>query len=184
MSDGAAPIEADVTESAPITTEPAPPAEPDKDWKAEAEKWKSLARKHEDNAKSVLSKAKQFDEYAESQKTEQQKLADAAALAKADADAAKAELAIERAARRHGLKDEDLDLLGTHGTPEEIEQRAARLAARLKAAAPATDFGGGNRGSDTKKAPQLSRDDLKRMTPDAIVKAQADGRLNDLMGIR
>ncbi len=46
---------------------------------------------------------------------------------------------------------------------------------------PTGDADGGGRG---KSAPaQLSRDDLKTMTPEAIVKAKADGRLNDLLGV-
>ena len=48
----------------------------------------------------------------------------------AERDAALSEAATLRAAIKHGLTGDDLELLGT-GTPEEIEQRAAKLAARL-----------------------------------------------------
>lgn len=123
----------------------------EKDWHAEAEKWKAFARKHEDTAKANADKAKRFDEFEESQKTEQQKLADAATAAKAETDATKAELARVKAAVKHGLTEDDLDLLGTHGTPEEIDARAERLATRLKgveASKPKPDFGGGERGAD------------------------------------
>jgi hypothetical protein len=40
--------------------------------------------------------------------------------------------------------------------------------------------GGARKGS---KPEQLTRDDLKKMTPQQIVKAQDEGRLNDLMGV-
>lgn len=123
----------------------------EKDWQAEAEKWKTFARKHEDAAKANADKAKRFDEFEESQKTELQKAADAAAQAKAEADATRAELARMQAAVKHGLSEDDLDLLGTHGTPEEIEARAEKLAARLKVAEankPKPDFGAGARGAD------------------------------------
>jgi hypothetical protein len=146
---------------APEAPKPAAPPEPDKgdkDWQAEAEKWKTFARKHEDTAKANADKAKRFDEFEESQKTEQQKLTDAATAAKAEADATKAELARVKAAVKHGLTEDDLDLLGSHGTPEEIDARAERLAARLKAAGdnkPKPDFGGGNRGTDVTASDSL-----------------------------
>jgi len=41
--------------------------------------------------------------------------------------------------------------------------------------------GGARKGS---KPAQLTRDDLKGMSPEAIVKAKAEGRLNDLLGIK
>lgn len=53
------------------------------------------------------------------------------------------------------------------------------------AAARAPRFGGGADGGARKggKPDQFTRDDLKRMTPAQIVKAQEEGRLNDLMGV-
>jgi hypothetical protein len=169
----------------PEPTAPAADTAAEKDWQAEAEKWKSFARKHEDAAKANADKAKRFDEFEESQKTELQKAADAAAAAKADADATRAELARMQAAVKHGLSEDDLDLLGTHGTPDEIEARAEKLAARFKSAEankPKPDFGGGDRGTDvTAKGGQLSRDDIKRMSPEETVKAHEEGRFDDLL---
>lgn len=37
---------------------------------------------------------------------------------------------------------------------------------------------------DNSTKPQLTRDDLKKMSPEDIVKAQNEGRLNDLLGIK
>lgn len=188
MSDNPTP-ETPAAEQAPTTPDaasaPAADTAAEKDWKAEAEKWKAFARKHEDAAKANAEKAKRFDEFEESQKTELQKAADAAAKAKAEADAVRAELARMQAAVKYGLSEDDLDLLGTHGGPEEIEQRAERLAARLRLAEenkPKPDFGGGDRGTDvTAKGGQLTAEDMKRMTPEEIVQAQADGRFSDLL---
>lgn len=162
----------------------------EKDWKAEAEKWKQFARKHEDAAKANAEKAKRFDEFEESQKTEQQKLADAAQKARDEAAATAAELARVKAAVKHGLTEEDLELLGAHGTPEEIDARAERLAQRLKDAEankPRPDFGGGDRGEDVgAKAAQLTQADVDRLFAskqyDEIEKARTEGRLDDLLG--
>jgi hypothetical protein len=52
----------------------------------------------------------------------------------------------------------------------------------FRGAAPATDFGGGKRGDDVgTKTKQLTRDDMKRMTPEQIVKARADGLFDDIL---
>lgn len=118
-----APIEADVVE-------PEPEKEPD--WKAEAEKWKSLSRKNEDAAKANAAKAKEHDSYLASQKTEQEKADEARNALQQERDEAKADLAIARSAVKHGLSESDMELIGRHGTPEEIESRAEKLAARLK----------------------------------------------------
>lgn len=147
----------------PATPEPPKPAPPEpdkapKDWEKEAEKWRTFARKHEDAAKANADKAKQFDALEESQKTELQKVLDQAAKFKTEADTTRGELAVMRAAVKYGLSAEDLELLGTHGTTEEIDARAEKLAARLKVAAgnrPPVDFGGGDRGGNVTDKPQF-----------------------------
>lgn len=56
------------------------------DWKAEAEKWQSLARKHEDRAKANSSAAKELEEFRRQSMTEQERAIDAArAEARAEA---------------------------------------------------------------------------------------------------
>ena len=189
MSDNTATTEtdsgaADATTTTDTSQAAAADTAPAKDWQAEAEKWKAFARKHEDAAKANADKAKRFDEFEESQKSELQKAADAAARAKAEADATRAELARMQAAVKHGLSEDDLDLLGTHGTPEEIEARAERLATRLKAAEankPKPDFGGGDKGGDVRPAGQWTQADLDRATPEQIVEAKKQGLLANLM---
>lgn len=180
------------TESTETTTstETAAATETAKDWEAETTKWKALARKHEEQSKSNADKAKAFDELEESQKTEVQKAIDAAAKAKQDADKASAELAIERAMRKHGLGDDDLELLGTHGTPAEIDARAEKLAARLKTATTTTttrpDFGAGDRGGDVSGGEgQWTQADVKRASAEGrhadIEKARVGGLLTDVL---
>lgn len=63
--------------------------QPEKDWAAEAEKWKALARRHEGNAKANATKAKEFDALLEASKTDQERAVEqareeAAAAARAD----------------------------------------------------------------------------------------------------
>lgn len=163
-----------------------------KDWAAEAAKWKALSRKHEDSAKANADKAKRLDELEAANATEIEKAQKVAEQAKADAAAARAELAIAQAAVKHGLSSDDLELLGSHGTAEEIDARAEKLAARLKAVAPpatASDFGAGDRGDDVKSgADQLTSADVSRLMAqgkhEEVVKARQEGRLNDVMGIK
>lgn len=116
------------TEDAGSETEP--------DWKAEAEKWKSLSRKNEDAAKSNATKAKEYDAYVESQKTEQERAADAVKTLSGERELLASENAKLKAALKYGLSDEDLELLGD-GSPEQIETRAEKLSARLGSQKPA-----------------------------------------------
>lgn len=76
-----------VDDDPPATGEP-----PEKDWKAEADKWKALARKHEKTAKDNSGAAKKLLDIEDAQKTEAEKLA-----AAKDAAEAKAAAAITRA---------------------------------------------------------------------------------------
>lgn len=111
---------------------------PESDWKRYAREWEKKAKARPGELKEIAilrEKARRLDEIEEASKSEQQKLAEAAERSRQEAAETAAELARLRAAVKHGLSDEDLDLLGT-GTPEEIEARAERLAARLKAATP------------------------------------------------
>jgi hypothetical protein len=153
------------------------------------EKWKALARKNEARAKENADKAQRLDALEEASKTEQQKLADAADLARKEAAETAVELAKLRAAVKHGLSDDDLDLLGT-GTVEEIEARAERLAARLKGAAVPTPSAPSSEGQGRQGQPvsagvkQLTREDIKRMTPQQIVAAQDAGQFDDLLGVK
>jgi hypothetical protein len=64
----------------------------DKDWKAEADKWKALARKHETQAKTNADAARKVAELEDAGKTEIQRAADTAAQAEQRAATAEARL--------------------------------------------------------------------------------------------
>jgi hypothetical protein len=63
---------------------------------------------------------------------------------------------------------------------EGLLKKKPHLAATAQKRFAGSADGGARKGS---KPDQLTRDDLKKMTPAAIVKAQEEGRLNDLMGV-
>jgi len=120
-------------------------------------------------AKGLRSRVKELETYEakvreleESQKSEQQKVIERAEKAEQDANAARSELIRERIARRHGIADEDMDLLGS-GTEEEIEGRAKRLAALSAAAA----------GTDETPAPPTSRT-AEKLRPGASPKTPTE----------
>lgn len=80
---------------------------------------------------------------------------------KARADGAEIELARLRAVLKFNLSEEDLDLIGT-GTPDEIEQRAEKLAARI---------GAENRERDRSPDRRLGRTDPNESSKDAQARA-------------
>jgi hypothetical protein len=165
----------------PPAETPTPDKGAEKDWQAEAEKWKTFARKHEDAAKANADKAKRFDEFEESQKTEQQKLADK--LAAAEARAAELEVKTLRAevAADKGIPASLL----SGSTLEELTASADALVA-FRGEKPKPDLGGGDRGADVggKGGQITSREALQSMTPEEINQARLDGRLNTLLGIK
>src|SRR5690606_3339290 len=127
-------------------------------------------------------------EYERAQMTEAQKL-------QADYEAAQKELANLK--REMALKDvtskynlpEELTQFVTGDNAEEMEAKAKLLAEKI-AATPAEIPGKpklrptpGNGAADDTPG-QLTREDLKSMSPDEIVAARAAGRLNEVMGVK
>lgn len=153
------------------------PATGDKDWQAEAEKWKTFSRKHEEQAKANAEKAKRLDELEESQKTELQKVADRAAAAEARADETEVRAIRAEVAAAKGIPAALLS--GT--TQEELEASADALI-EFRGQAPKPDFGGGDRGDDIRSSKQVSTlADLNQMTPEEVNKARREGRLDNLL---
>lgn len=101
------------------------------DWQAEAEKWKALARKHETRSKENFEKAQEYDKYLESQKSEDQKREEATQALHAERDKALRDAALARAALAYGLSEDDIGLIAG-GDPEDINERAQKLAERLQ----------------------------------------------------
>ena len=151
------------------------------DWEAEARKWKELSRKNESRMKENAEKARLYDEAQEQNKSELQKAQEAAAKAEARAAAMEAEAMRAKVAAATGV---DADLL-SGSSEEEMRASAERLlawrAAQVPKGAPATDAG--VRGEEIRAAKQLTREDLKKMSPAEIIKARQDGQLNNIMGI-
>ena len=151
------------------------------DWEAEARKWKELSRKNESRMKENAEKARLYDEAQEQGKSELQKAQEAAAKAEARAAALESKVLRAQVAAAKGV---DADLL-SGSTLEELEASADRLlawrGAQVPKGAPAADAG--VRGDEIRAARQLTRDDLKKMSPAEIIKARQDGQLNNIMGI-
>lgn len=151
------------------------------DWEAEARKWKELSRKNESRMKENAEKARLYDEAQEQGKSELQKAQEAAAKAEARAAAMEAEAMRAKVAAATGV---DADLL-SGSSEDELRASAERLlawrGAQVPKGAPAADAG--VRGDEIRAARQLTRDDLKKMSPAEIIKARQDGQLNNIMGI-
>lgn len=151
------------------------------DWEAEARKRKELSRKNESRMKENAEKARLYDEAQEQGKSELQKAQEAAAKAEARAAAMEAEAMRAKVAAATGV---DADLL-SGSSEEELRASAERLlawrGAQVPKGAPATDAG--VRGDEIRAARQLTREDLKKMSPAEIIKARQDGQLNNIMGI-
>lgn len=151
------------------------------DWEAEARKWKDLSRKNEARAKDNAEKARLYDKAQEEGKSELQKALDAAQKAESRAAALEAQVLRAKVAAAKGV---DADLLAG-STQEELEESADKLLAwrgdKTPKAPPSSDAG--DRGTQIKGASQLTREDLRSMSPAEIVKANKDGRLNELKGI-
>lgn len=154
------------------------------DWEAEARKWKDLSRKNEARAKDNAEKARLYDKAQEEGKSELQKALESVQKAEARAAALEAQVLRAKVAAAKGV---DADLLAG-STQEELEESADRLLAwrgdnapKTPKAPPSSDAG--ERGTQIKPASQLTREDLRSMSPAEIVKARKDGRLNNLMGV-
>lgn len=174
----------------PTTT---PPAEPDRDWKAEADKWKALSRKHENaNAQAI----KELEAIRASQMTDTEKaIAEAekrgreATMKELGSQIAEAKL---RAAAAGKVADVDalIELvdIAKFVTAEGVDDNAiAATIERFAKVAPAQPappkFGNVELGPQGDRPRQLTDADLKRMTPEQIVEARSKGQLDDILGV-
>lgn len=135
----------EATPEAAAAGEPAAGAQPAtgedaKDWKAEAEKWKGLSRKNEEQAKANASAAKRLAEIEESNKSAEEKAAERTRAAEQTAASASQEAAKLRVALSKGLPADLVDRL-VGSTPEELAEDADRLMALIKPTAPSFDAG-------------------------------------------
>jgi len=165
------------------------------DLASEVEKWKSLSRKNEAQAKANAQAAKELEELRAASLTDQERL-----IASTRQET---ELAVRRefanklvdAELKSALTGKNLDAASLLSFDKnsfidasgEVDSNAiaAWVEAHTKAidnAAP--DLGQGVRGKTISGVAQIrNRDELAKMTPDEINAARKDGRLNLLLGI-
>ena len=103
----------------------------EKDWEAEAAKWRSLARKHENTAKQNAEAARKFAEYEDSQKSELQRLQERAEAAERERDEERRTRARLMAAAAHNLSADLLDRLGG-ASEEEINETAEVISKEIE----------------------------------------------------
>jgi hypothetical protein len=171
------------------TAEAAVTEAPETDWKAEADKWKSFSRKHEEAAKSNAAAAKRLAEMEEAQKTAEQKAVDRAAELERRATAAELRALRLEVATAKGVPAESLEFL-TGDTQEELEAKADKLLALMKGreetsapVRPKESLKSGSTSAGFGDVIQVTEDELKGMKSAEIVKAREEGRLNKLLGI-
>lgn len=99
------------------------PAKPEVDWKAKSREWEKRAKANADAATRLA-------EIEESQKSETQKLIDAAAEADKAAATAKAEALRWRIAAKHQISDDDAELFLTGTDEDSLTKQAERLMER------------------------------------------------------
>lgn len=108
-------------EQEPNTNQQSADTEPD--WKAEAEKWKGLARKHEETWKANSEKVAEYDRLVEASKTDQQRLEERAAAAEGKVTGLAAENLRYRVGLAKGLPPQLIGRL-QGASQEELEKDA------------------------------------------------------------
>jgi len=161
--------------------------------KAEVDKWKSLSRKNEQQAKANIAAAKELETIRQSQLTETEKLIEQTktetALSVRREFANKLVDAELKSALQGKLMDAD-SLLSFEKSSfilddGNIDSEAIQswVEAHSKTTeTPAPDLGQGARGNNPGKSQIRNRDELKNMSPADILQARTDGRLDALMG--
>lgn len=150
------------------------------DWKAQARKWEARAK----DAQADRELAAKWREYENNQKSEHEKLADELARVKAEASEASSKLLRYEVASQKGIPSDALTLLNG-SSREELETAADTLLSLIAdQSKPKTPRPDDNQGKPASSAiGQLSKEDLKGMTPQQIMEAKVAGRLNDVLGI-
>lgn len=145
--------------------EPEPPrrsAKPgsDKDWEAEADKWKALARKHEKTATDLRPLADKARELEDASKSDIERSANEAASNLSRAEKAEDEAMRLRVAIRLGLNEiQSRRLVGT--SEEELENDAKELLASFRPAEKDDD----DKSKDEEPEPEADRSDSSRRRP-------------------
>lgn len=168
------------------------PAPADKDWEAEAAKWKALSRKHENANTQALKELEQLRaaQMTDSEKAvaEAEKRGREAALKEMRADMARMKLQAQAAGKVADV-DALLDLVDINRllTEDGIDEEAIKATIeRLTKVIPAPaqpKFDNVELGPQGNRPRQLTRDEIRTMTPDQIEDARLKGQLDSLLGI-
>lgn len=193
-------IETDVTETNEAPEETTEVVETDapelsemEKLQAEVDKWKSLSRKNEQQAKSNIAAAKELEEIKKSQLSDQERLvADAREQA---ANEVRREFAsklvdAELKAQLNGrtldggalLTFDKSSFIQEDGNIDSEAIQSWVEAHSKSSEIPAPDLGQGSRGNNPSKAQIRSREELQNMSPSEILQARKEGRLDSMMG--
>jgi len=161
--------------------------------KAEVDKWKSLSRKNEQQAKSNGQAVKELDEIRKSQLTDTEKLIEQ--TREETSQSVRKEFAVKlvdaefksllggRSLDGSSLLDFDKSsFIQADGNIDSEAIQSWVEAHSTKAEQTIPDLGQGARGQNPSKSQIRSRDELKNMSPAEIMAATKDGRLDSLMG--
>jgi len=160
---------------------------------AEVEKWKSLSRKNEQQAKANVAAAKELEEIKKSQLSETEKLIEQTKTETAQEIRREFATKLVDAELKSALQgrvmeagallsfDKSFFILEDGNIDSEAVQSWVEAHSKTTEI-PAPDLGQGNRGKNPSKAQIRSRDELANMTPADILQARKEGRLDTLMG--
>lgn len=186
--------ETDQIETTEVTeVEEAPELSEMDQLKAEVDKWKSLSRKNEQQAKSNMAAAKELEEIKKSQLSETEKLIEqtkeetalsirrefATKLVDAELKSALQGRMLEAGAL---LSFDKSSFVQDDGNIDSDAIQSWVEAHSKQSEIPAPDLGQGSRGKNPSKAQIRSRDELANMSPAEILQARNEGRLDTLMG--
>jgi hypothetical protein len=151
---------------------------PDKDWAAEAEKWKALARKHEKAASDLRPLADKAQQLEDASKTDLERASAEAQQHLARADKAEGELLRLRVALRKGLTETQAKrLVGT--SEDELEADADDLMASFRPAEPAKKEDSKDDDEPEPTRPDQRRRPQERLRPGAVPDADTEPEETD-----
>lgn len=163
------------------------------DLSGELEKWKTLSRRNEQQAKANAAAAKELDELKKSQLTDQERLVEstkdetrravrlefATKLVDAELRSALNGRVLEGGAL---LEFDKSSFIDDDGNVNSESVQTWVEAHSTNTDVPKPDLGQGNRGEKSRLAQITSRDELSNMSPADILSARKDGRLDTMMG--
>jgi hypothetical protein len=160
---------------------------------AEVEKWKSLSRKNEQQAKANVAAAKELEEIKKSQLSDTERLIEQTRTETAQQIRREFATKLVDAELKSALQgrvmeagallsfDKSTFILEDGNIDSEAVQSWVEAHSKTTEI-PAPDLGQGSRGKNPSKAQIRSRDELANMTPADILQARKEGRLDTLMG--